>query len=121
MALKFVVALFESMGIAEDACNRLRTEGVPPGDISLMLLCETAPLPAAVEPAVEALSVDPLLLGDVRNTFASFIRNGETAVFIRARDEAAIDLAVGTMRQYSPIRIRVAATGEGAPIGHDVL
>jgi hypothetical protein len=86
-----------------------------------MLLRETAPLPAAVEPAVEALSVDPLLLGDVRNTFAPFIRNGETAVFIRARDEAAIDLAVDTMRQYSPIRIRVAATSEGAPIGHDVL
>jgi len=25
MAVKFVVALFESKGIAEDACNRMRT------------------------------------------------------------------------------------------------
>ena len=121
MTVKFVVALFESKGTAEDACNRLRTEGVPPGDISLMLLRETAPLPAAVEPVVEGLSVDPLVVGDVRNTFAPFIRNGETAVFVRAHNEAEIDLAVDTMRQYAPLRIRVAATGEGAPIGHDLL
>jgi hypothetical protein len=115
MALKFVVALFESKGIAEDACNRLRTEGVPPADISLTLLRETAPLAAT-----EAPSPDPLLLDDVRHPFAEFIRNGETAVFVRAQTEAEIDLAVDTLRQYAPLRIRVAA-GEGAPIGHDVL
>jgi hypothetical protein len=121
MALKFVVALFESKGTAEDACNRLRTEGVPAGDISLLLLREMGPVPAAVTAELEALSVDPLVVGDVRKTFAPFIRNGETAVFVRARNEAEIDLAVDTMRQYSPLRIRVAAAGEGAPIGHDVL
>jgi hypothetical protein len=121
MALKFVVALFESKGIAEDACNRLRTEGVPAADISLLLLRETAPLPAAVEPAVEALSVDPLLVANVRETFAPFIRNGETAVFVRTHSEAEIDLAVDTVRQYAPLRIRVAAAGEAAPIGHDIL
>ena len=114
MAVKFVVALFESKGIAEDACNRLRTEGVP--HISLMLLRETAPLAA-----VETPSPDPLLLDDVRHRFAEFIRNGETAVFVRTQNEAEIDLAVDTIRQYAPLRIRVAATGEGAPIGHDLL
>jgi hypothetical protein len=116
MAVKFVVALFESKGIAEDACNRLRTEGVPPADISLTLLRETAPLAPT-----EAPSADPLLLDDVRHRFAEFIRNGETAVFVRAQTEAEIDLAVDTLRQYAPLRIRVAAAGEGAPIGHDVL
>lgn len=121
MAVKFVVALFESKGIAEDACNRLRTEGVAPGDISLLLLREMAPLPAAVEPELEGLSVDPLVVGDVRKTFAPFVRNGETAVFVRAHNEAEIDFAVDTMRHYFPLRIRVAATGEGAPLGHDVL
>jgi hypothetical protein len=113
MPLKFVVALFESKGIAEDACNRLRTEGMPATDISLVLLRETAPLPAAETP-----SLDPLLLDDVRHRFAEFIRNGETAVFVRTQGEADIDLAVDTIRQYSPLRIRVA---EGAPIGHDLL
>ena len=121
MPLKFVVALFEAKGIAEDACNRLRTEGVSAGEISLLLLHETAPLPAYVEPAVEALSIDPLLVGDVRKTFAPYIRNGETAVFVRAHDETGVDLAVDTIRQYSPLRIRVVAAGEGVPIGHDVL
>ena len=32
--LKFVVGLFESKGIAEDAINRLRHEGVPEGNTS---------------------------------------------------------------------------------------
>jgi phosphoglycolate phosphatase-like HAD superfamily hydrolase len=121
MAVKFVVALFESTGIAEDACNRLRTEGVPDADISLLQLRETAPLPAVVQPAIEALSVDPLVVGDVRHSFAPFIRNGATAVFVRTHSEAEIDGAVDTVRQYSPLRIRVATTGEGAPIGHDLL
>jgi hypothetical protein len=116
MALKFVVALFASKGIAEDACNRLRIEGTPDVDISLVLLRETAPLPA-----VETPSPDPLLLDDVRHRFAEFIRNGETAVFVRTQSEAEIDLAVDTIRQYAPVRIRVAAGGEGAPTGHDLL
>jgi hypothetical protein len=121
MALKFVVGLFESKGIAEDAIHRLRYEGVPDGNIFPMLIREVAPLPAAVSPAVEALSVDPLVLGDVRHTFAPFIRNGETAVFVRTHSEDEIDLAVATIRQYAPIKIRVVGAGEGAPLAHDIL
>jgi len=121
MALKFVVGLFESKGIAEDAINRLRYEGVPDGNISPLPIRETAPLPAAVSPAIEALSVDPLLVGNVRETFAPFIRNGETAVFVRAHSEEEVDLAVATLRQYAPIKIRVVAGGEGAPLSHDIL
>jgi hypothetical protein len=119
--LKFVVGLFESKGIAEDAINRLRYEGVPEGNIFPMLIHETAPLPAAVSPAIEALSVDPLVVGNVRETFAPFIRNGETAVFVRTHSEDETDLAVGTIRQYAPIKIRVVSGGEGAPLGHDIL
>ena len=121
MTLKFVVGLFESKGIAEDAINRLRHEGVPDSNIFAMLLRETAPLPAAVAPAIEALSVDPLILGNVRETFAPFIRNGETAVFVRTHSEDEVDFAVGTIRQYAPIKIRVVAGGEGGPLGHDIL
>jgi hypothetical protein len=119
--LKFVVGLFESKGIAEDAINRLRYEGVPEGDIFPMLMRDTAPLPAAVSPAIDALSVDPLVVGNVRETFAPFIRNGETAVFVCTHSEDEIDLAVGTIRQYAPIKIRVVSGGEGAPLGHDIL
>ena len=35
MASRIVVGLFESEGIAEDARNRLMTEGVPAGDVFL--------------------------------------------------------------------------------------
>ena len=119
--LKFVVGLFESKGIAEDAINRLRYEGVPDGNIFPILIQETAPLPGAVSRPVEALSVDPLVVGNVRETFAPFIRNGETAVFVRTDSEEEIDLAVGTIRQYAPIKIRVVAAGEDAPLGHDIL
>jgi hypothetical protein len=61
--LKFVVGLFESKGIAEDACHRLRYEGVPPADISLLLMHETAAVPAAMTPELAALEVDPFIVG----------------------------------------------------------
>jgi hypothetical protein len=121
MAHKFVVGLFESKGIAEDAANRLRTEGVPAANIALELLRETAPTPGAVVGELAALSVDPFVWGDVFNTYAPVIRNGETALFVRAYSEEDVDLAVGTIRQYSPLRIRVVAPHQGKASGEDVL
>ena len=119
--LKFVVGLFASKGIAEDAINRLRYKGVPEGHIFPMLIHVTAPPPSVVPPAGDTLSVDPLVVGNVRETFAPFIRNGETAVYVRAHSEDEVDLAVATIRQYAPIKIRVVSSGEGAPLGHDIL
>jgi hypothetical protein len=120
MALKFVVGLFETKGIAEDACNRLRSEGVPAEDIALLPVRETAPRPAAVEPIIAALSVDPLVVGNVRETFAPYIRNGETVVWVLARSEDDVDQAVDTIRQYAPTQIRVVSAENGLPIGGDI-
>jgi hypothetical protein len=127
MAVKFVVGLFQTKGIAEDACNRLKTEGVPAHDIALELLHETAP-PQAVRGELEGLSVDPFVWGDVRNNYVQYISNGETAVFVRAHSEEELDLAVNTIRQYAPMRIRVVEPKqEGAKadtttvVGTDVL
>ena len=122
MAHQFVVGLFESRGIAEDAFNRLKTEGVPAENISILLLHEFAsPVPQAVKPELEGLSVDPLILGDVRETYAPFIRNGETALFVKTSTEADIDFAAGVIKLYAPMRIRVVTAGEGAPISRDLL
>lgn len=107
MAQKIVVGLFESKGIAEDARNRLVTDGTLPGDIGVVLLRETAPLPSHMEPEMAALEVDPLVLGDVRETFAPYIRNGETAVLVRAATEVEVDAIIDTMRQYAPLQITV--------------
>ena len=54
MPHRFVIGLFQSKGIAEDAVHRLRYEGVPAEYISELLLHETAALPQAMEPEVEA-------------------------------------------------------------------
>jgi hypothetical protein len=44
-----VAGLFESRGIAEDAGKRLRTEGVPDGQVAIRTLKETGPVPKAVD------------------------------------------------------------------------
>ena len=121
MAQIYVVGLFQGKGTAEDACHRLRTEGVPEHLISLLVLHEVAPLPQVISPAVEALSVDPLVLGDARQTFAPYISNGETAVFVAAVSDADIEQAVDTMRQYAPIQIQIIEAAAGQSVSREIL
>jgi hypothetical protein len=109
MSSRFAVALFQSRGIAEDACNRLRAEGVPDADIALELLRRIGPVPPTMSPELEALSIDPLVWGDVRNSFARFVKNGETAVFVEADSEEAADFALEILRHYAPIAVDVFA------------
>ena len=99
---QFVVALFQSSGIAEDARNRLKTEGVPGSEIALKVLKPTGTIPPTVADELEALSVDPLVWGNVGETFATFIRNGETAVLVRAGTDEQVEFAADTLRQYAP-------------------
>jgi hypothetical protein len=99
--------LFRSSGIAEDARNRLKTEGVAGSEIALRILKPTAPSHLTTEPELEALSVDPLIFGNVQDTFAKFIRNGETVVFVRAADDREAEFAADTLRQYEPLTINV--------------
>ncbi|MBV8088927.1 MAG: hypothetical protein JO139_05020 [Alphaproteobacteria bacterium] len=100
-----VVALFQSSGIAEDARNRLKTEGVPGSEIALNILKPKGPIPPTVTDELEALSVDPLVWGNVRETFASFIRDGETALLVRAGTDEQVEFAADTLRQYAPIAL----------------
>ena len=104
---RIVAGLFESHGIAEDACGRLRDAGVPVSEIAVRVLRETGPIPSTMKSEFNALSVDPLILGDVERTFARFVRNGETVVLVRVADEAAAEAAVNTLRQYAPVAVEV--------------
>src|SRR5204863_8761175 len=98
MALKFVVGLFESKGIAEDAVNRLKYEGVPATNVFVLVMYETtAGVPAAMTPALAALEVDPFVVGNVRETYAPFFHNGETAVFVRAHTVDVDVIAAGSI------------------------
>jgi hypothetical protein len=108
MTAQIVVGLYESKGYALDARNRLQTEGVPLDDMSLVVLHDIAPVPEALrEEEFSTLAVSPLILGDVERTFASYIKNGETAVIIRAATETDAQFAIEIMALYDPLAIEI--------------
>jgi hypothetical protein len=112
MALRLVVGLFHSGGIALDAVHRLVTEGVAPQEIARKVLKEVGPLPPTVEVELAALDVDPMVVGNARQSFAQYIRNGETAVFVRALTDEQVELATDVLKQYLPITIEVVPLAE---------
>ena len=64
------------------------------------------------------MSVDPLVLGNVRKTIASFICDGETAVLVRALTDAQVEFADRTLRQYSPIVVDTIPLAAGPKVVH---
>jgi hypothetical protein len=102
-----VAGLFISRGVAEDAHNRLRSEGVPGDKLAVKTLKETGPLPATVKAELAALAVDPLVLGDVRGAFVDHIRDGETVVLVGVGSPSESGFAQDTLEQYGPIAIEV--------------
>jgi len=106
---RLVVGLFHSSGITEDAGNRLKTEGVPASEIRLQVLKSVTPLHPTAGPELEALAVDPLTFGNVREAFARFVHNAETVVCVRAATDEQVEFAADTLRQYDPTAINVLA------------
>ena len=53
------------------------------------------------------MEVDPLVIGNVREGFASFIRNGETVVFVRALTDEQVEMAVDVLKQYLPVAVEI--------------
>jgi hypothetical protein len=107
MATRLVLGLFEAKGDALDALNRLQTEGVPAGHVALRVLHDIAPTPASIEPELATLEADPLVWGDVRATFAPYVRNGETVVAVRADNDSEALFASDIIKLYAPIEVRV--------------
>jgi hypothetical protein len=107
MASSIVVGVFESEGIAEDARNRLKTEGVPASDIVLKVLKEIGPIPSVMKPELEADFLGPVILGNFRERFATYIRNGETLVCVQALTDDRVELAVDTLKLYAPLEVKV--------------
>jgi hypothetical protein len=104
MAAKLVVGLFASSGIALDAYHRLLTEGFPRRRLAYRVLQETAPVPPTVQAELEALEIDPMVWGDVRHTFASYIHNGETAVLVETEEDEAVP-AAEILGLYTPLAV----------------
>ncbi len=116
MSEQLVVGLFQSSGIALDAYHRLRTEGVPASRLAHRVLKEIGPPPPTVQAELAALQVDPMVLGDVRNSFVKFIHNGETAVFVSVADDHEAQFAAGIMKLYGPVAIEIAQPAPGAKV-----
>jgi hypothetical protein len=112
---QIAAGLYTSKGYAQDTFNRLKTEGVSELDIALVVLREIAPVPATSEPELAALSVDPLVLGNVRKTFARFIRNGETAVLVNVPTIEDAQFVTGIMLLYAPVTVEILQAGATAP------
>ena len=112
MAPRIVVGVFQSEGIAEDARNRLKTEGVSAGDVVLKVLKEIGPIPSTMEPELGVSFLGPVILGNFRKSFAHYIRNGEMLVCVQALTDEQVELAVGTLKQYAPIEVRVVSSAE---------
>ncbi len=105
MSEQLVVGLFQSSGIALDALHRLHTEGVPASRLAHRVLREIASPPPTVQAELAALQVDPMVLGDVQNSFVKFIHNGETAVFISVANEEEAKFAADVLKLYDPVAI----------------
>ena len=50
-----------------------------------------------------------MILGNFRDSFVHFIRNGETLVCVHAPTDERVELAVGTLKQYAPLQVGIAA------------
>jgi hypothetical protein len=111
-APRILVGVFESQGIAEDARNRLKTEGAPAGDIVLKVLKEIGLIPSTMEPELEASFLGPVILGNFRESFAHYIRNGQTLVRIQVPTDARVELVVDTLKLYAPIEVKVVPAAE---------
>ena len=108
MATQVVVALYESKGYAQDARNRLHTEGVPHSDMSVVVIHDIDPAPEATQQQeLAALSVSPLILGEVEKTFARFIKNGETALIVNAPTDIDVEFVTDIVTLYDPLAVEV--------------
>jgi len=107
MTTLIVVGLFESVGYARDVCNRLHTEGVPEANCAHMALKEIILVPSTPEPGLTVLSIDTMVFGDIRDKFAQFIHNGETAVLVRAETETEAAFATDVLRLFTPIALEM--------------
>ena len=53
-----------------------------------------------------------MVIGNARESFARFIRNGETVVFVRALDDEQVEFATDVLKLYLPITIEVVPLAE---------
>ena len=87
---------------------------MPNSDIVLKVLKEIGPIPSVMAPELEADFLGPVIVGNFREDFAHYIRNGETLVCVQASTDEAVELAVDTLKQYAPVEVKVVPGAENS-------
>ena len=113
MAARLVIGLFPASGVALDAYHRLRTHGFAENRLAHRVLKEVGPAPVTVQAELQALQIDPMVLGDARHTFAPLIHNGETAVFVQGEDDDEAQSAADILSLYAPLAVQTLISGHG--------
>jgi hypothetical protein len=108
-----VIGLFPASGVALDAYHRLHTEGFSETRLAHRVLKEVGPPPLTVQAELQALQIDPMVLGDALHTFAPFIHNGETAVFVEVDDDGEAQSAADILALYAPLAIETLISDRG--------
>lgn len=98
-----VIGLFKTSGSADNARNRLKTEGFSEDRIVLKVLKETASARAAIPEELETESLSPLfaIWGDL----VSYIRNGETALLVRGLAGNDAEDVARILQFFDPLRV----------------
>jgi hypothetical protein len=105
MAQEMIVGLYEDLGTAEDARNRLRYEGVPDSDVELHVINQIGPAPPWVALETHEWAVQFLKNSKAWTKYAPRIHNGETAAFVWFRTEDEAEIAINTLRQFAPMEV----------------
>jgi hypothetical protein len=115
---KTVVGLFRARGQAENARNRLKTEGVSEDCMVLKVLKETAPVGPGTQLELDTLStLDPFfaILGALRHDYVSYIRNGETALMVRGLTGNDVEDVARILGFFEPLRVDVISDSAPSP------
>jgi hypothetical protein len=104
-----VVGLFRTSGAADNARNRLKTEGYSEDRIALKVLKETAPARTAIPEELETMSLAPLfsIPGELQELYRSSIRNGETLLTVSGLSNNDVDDIARILQFFDPLRIDV--------------
>jgi hypothetical protein len=105
MATQIVIGLFATLGDAEDVRHRLAYEGVPQSDIELKVLRKVEHRPESLAPKREESFIDWIFGTDLPEKYVTLVRNGETAVCVRAHSDEEAAIAANTMRQFAPLDV----------------
>ena len=111
---RMVIGLFRTSGSADNARNRLKTEGFSEDLIMLKVLKEIAPAKTAIPEELVTESLNPFvdILGDLLQPYVSYIRNGETVLVVRGLTNNDAEDVSRILQFFDPLRVDVISERE---------